>query len=162
MRHCLIAIVCSLGFAANAEAQSPYGQSSGFRAQTAMGALGQYNVMRRNAAAQTSGYRSAARIGGTAAGRQGGALKPFSGSTTGSAISPYLNLFRAEGQNATPNYFAFVRPQLQQEEANRQQQAQLQQLQRQVQQATYTTPAASVAGGARYGDTGRFYSGWRR
>lgn len=162
MRYFLIFAIGSLAFAASADAQGPYGQSNNYGPQTAQNALGQRNVMHRNGSSAASGYRTAARIGGASAARQGGLVKPFSGAGAGSPISPYLNLFRSEEQNAAPNYYAFVRPQLQQEEANRQQQAQLQQLQRQVQQATYTTPAASVAGGARYGDTGRYYGGWRR
>lgn len=143
-----------IGFAGVSEAQ--YGQSTYGGRQTAMGALGQVGVL------GPSGYRVAARNGATppAVGNQ--KPKPFANVGSTPTISPYLNLFRDETENATPNYYAFVRPQQDQYDANRQQQSQLQQLQRQVRQATYQSPATNVAGGARFGDTGRFYSGWRR
>lgn len=144
-----------VGFVGLAEAQ--YGQSAYGGRQTAMGALGQTSVLRSN------GYRVAARTGGaTPPALAGAKVKPFAGVGSTPTISPYLNLFRDETENATPNYHAFVRPQQLQMDANRQQQAQLQQLQRTVRQATYQSPATNVAGGARFGDTGRFYSGWRR
>lgn len=143
-----------VGFVGLAEAQ--YGQSAYGGRQTAMGALGQAGVLRSN------GYRVAARTGATPPGLASAKVKPFAGIGSTPTISPYLNLFRDETENATPNYHAFVRPQQDQFDANRLQRAQLQQLQRQVRQATYQTPTTTVAGGARYGDTGRYYSGWRR
>ncbi len=152
-----IALTASL-----AQAQYPStGVGIGQR-QTAMGALGQVGVLNNSPGGM--GYRVAAR-NGVAQQQQrapGQANKPFSGVAQGPTISPYLNLFRDESQNAAPNYYAFVRPQQEQYEAARAQQAQLQQLQRQVQQTSYRTPATNVAGGARFGDTGRFYNGWRR
>ena len=91
--------------------------------------------------------------------------KPFTGLPDTPTVSPYLNLFREESADAAPNYFAFVRPQIQQQAALREQQQQLRTLERQVRQASIGAPA--TAGGrssqaARYGDTGRYYSGWRR
>lgn len=167
MQRTLVALACTFGLAAIAEAQPGVVQPRGFHAQTAMTALGQTNVLQRQS---TRGYRTAAHYGGQSAGQarvqQAGLLgtKPFSASTNVTpTISPYLNLFRDESREAAPNYFTFVRPMQQQYETAHQQQMQLQRLQRQVQQATYTSPAtAGVAGGARYGDTGRYYSGWRR
>lgn len=151
----LAAIACTASIA-----QAQYPQTGvGYR-QTAMGALGQIGVL--NNSPNGMGSRVAAR-NGIAQQRQGApAGKPFTGVGSGPTISPYLNLFRDESQNAAPNYYAFVRPQQEQYEAARAQQAQLQQLQRQVQQTSYRAPATKVAGGARYGDTGRYYSGWRR
>ncbi|TWT99800.1 hypothetical protein Pla108_07430 [Botrimarina colliarenosi] len=157
MHRTFIALACSLGMVAIAEAQTGIGS----RPQTAMSALGQTNVLSHRAG---SGYRTAARNGvGSATGRpaaMGG--KPFAAASTGPTISPYLNLFRTDSSSAAPNYYTFVRPMQDQYEANRLQQAQMQTLQRQVQQATYLSPATSVAGGARYGETGHYYGGWRR
>lgn len=143
-----------VGFAGLAEAQ--HGRSAYGGRQTAMSALGQVGVLGPN------GYRVAARNGAAPPSMPGAKVKPFAGVGSTPTISPYLNLFREEPDNAAPNYYAFVRPQQEQFDANRQQQAQLQQLQRQVRQATHQTPATNIAGGARFGDTGRFYGGWRR
>jgi len=154
MRHALLLVAC-LAAAATAEAQ--YGHAYAPR-QTAMGALGQVNVLGRSG---PSTPRVAARNNaGSASPARGG--KPFAGMNTGPTVSPYLNMFRDDSESAIPNYYAFVRPQQEQYEAARMQQAQLQQLQRQVRQATYQAAPTSVGGGARYGDTGRYYSGWRR
>ena len=88
-----------------------------------------------------------------------------------STVSPYLNLNRNEEDNeAAPNYFAFVRPQLEQLEANRMQQRAIQQLNGQLQSmsSTVVTPGyqSSAMPGtgtpARYMDTAQFYGGWRR
>jgi hypothetical protein len=49
-------------------------------------------------------------------------------------VSPYLNLLRPEDDLALPNYFAFVRPQLEQQRVNRQQQLEIERLGSQVQQ----------------------------
>lgn len=137
-------------------AQAQYGQSAYGGRQTAMGALGQTGVL------GGGGYRVAARNQAVRPSVGRPQAKPFAGMGAGPTVSPYLNLFREETENAVPNYYTFVRPQQDQFDANRQQQAQLQQLQRQVRQATYQSAPTNVAGGARYGDTGRFYSGWRR
>lgn len=132
------------------------------RPQTALAALGQVNVLGRAPSGLQPVYRTATRHG--AAVNQPSVLgKPFSNTTNGPTVSPYLNLLREEENQGAPNYFTFVRPQMQQLEASRQQLTQLQQLRRQVQQTSYTRPVASSPGAAaRYGDTGRYYSGWRR
>lgn len=160
MRTPLLVAVCLLAGATIASAQqgtAPYG----LQRQTAMGALGQLGVL-NNTQPTGPGYRVAAQ-NGVAAPRGGQPVKPFTGASSGPTISPYLNLFREDTTtNDLPNYYTFVRPQQRQLEANQQQRQQIQQLQRQVRQASYTTPATNVAGGARFGDTGRFYRGWRR
>jgi hypothetical protein len=85
-------------------------------------------------------------------------------------VSPYLNLHRdEENGDGAPNYFAFVRPQLDQIEANRAQQRDIQQLQGQLQSsATVAGPQYRATGlpgtgtPARYMDTAQFYGGLRR
>ena len=151
LRNLLFAIALT-AWAAAAEAQftpTPYGPQ-----MTAMGSL-------RQPPGQV-GYRVAARNGVAAQSAAGQRpFKPYSNVTTTPTVSPYLNLFRDEAEGAIPNYHAFVQPQLQQQEIVRQQRRELDRLQRQVRQAGYNAPA-KVAGGARFGDTGRFYSGWSR
>lgn len=93
--------------------------------------------------------------------------KPFKHASSGQTISPYLNLDRPETSEELPNYFTFVRPQNEQNEVNRRQQRELVKLERQVQTATFGNAAArSAAPGTghstRFGDTGRYYGGWRR
>lgn len=156
MHRSIVAVALTFAAASLAGAQGP-----GSYPQTALGALGQTGVLRSTAPA---GYRVAARngVGAPSSRPSGGAAKPFNYTTAGPTISPYLNLFREEDQRAAPNYYTFVRPLQEQADANRAQQMQFQQLQRQVQQTNYTTPSGAVAGGARYGDTSHYYGGWRR
>jgi hypothetical protein len=96
--------------------------------------------------------------------------KPFQTVYREPTVSPYLNLHREERNNeSAPNYFAFVRPQLDQIEANRTQQRDIQQLRGQL-QATSTVVgpqyrASELPGTgtpARYMDTAQFYNGMRR
>ncbi len=96
--------------------------------------------------------------------------KPFQTVYREPTVSPYLNLHRDDTNNeSAPNYFAFVRPQLDQIDANRVQQRDIQQLRGQV-QATSTVVgpqyrASELPGTgtpARYMDTAQFYSGMRR
>ena len=98
-------------------------------------------------------------------------LKPFNTVHRDPTVSPYLNLYRDEEDNeAAPNYFAFVRPQLDQLEANRTQQRAIQQLNGQLQSmsSTVVSPGYQSSGipgtgtPARYMDTAQFYGGWRR
>lgn len=144
--------------AAPAAAQYAVGPSA--RPQTAMTALGQTNVMARPPVVRQSGYRVAA-VNGVVGPQQSGPIKPFSTAANGPTVSPYLNLFRDQDDQAAPNYYTFVQPQVQQIEAAQQQRIDIQRLQRQVQQAAYNRPATNP-GPARYGDTGRWYSGWQR
>lgn len=150
------AIAVTLTAAAFAEAQS-----TGYRPQTAMGALGQTGVLYPTAPV---GYRVAAQNGGGAQRTRpmGNAAKPFNMAQGGPTISPYLNLFRDEDKWAAPNYHTFVSQQRDQADANRLQQMQMQQMQRQVQQTSYAAPTGATSGGARYGHTGHYYGGWRR
>jgi len=61
-------------------------------------------------------------------------VKPFSNLQRSPTISPYLNLGRDDGLDTLPNYFSLVRPQLEQQAINRQQNRRLQSLGRDVQQ----------------------------
>ena len=63
------------------------------------------------------------------------------------------------------NYFAFVRPQLEQAESGRQQQREIQQLRSQLQKMSSTgTGSQSVnsSSAAHYMDTAQFYKGLQR
>lgn len=73
--------------------------------------------------------------------------KPFAGATLGSPVSPYLALDLRESGSGLPNYYAFVRPQLQQQRQFELQQAQYQMLQQQVRSsgATAGSPSGSRA-----------------
>ena len=84
-------------------------------------------------------------------------IKPFNAVYREPTISPYLNLYREEDDTqSAPNYYAFVRPQLEQNDANRLQQGEIQRLTRQLQSRSPTmaapryqptgTPGASTAG----------------
>lgn len=92
--------------------------------------------------------------------------KPFQSIPMEPAVSPYLNMYRrdVDGGNL-PNYFAFVLPQLEQQQASRQQTAELQKLRDQVQNlgASGGAPSsASMSAHARYMDTAQYYSGMKR
>ena len=63
------------------------------------------------------------------------------------AVSPYQNLYRQETLDSPPNYYAVVRPQLQQTEVNRVQQRQIRRLQQELRQAN-----AQGQHGGRSGD----------
>ncbi|MEQ8847015.1 hypothetical protein [Botrimarina sp.] len=154
----LIAAALCLAAAPAALAQYPGAAGQPGRPQTAMAALGQTNLLNRQPMARQAAYRVAARSGAAPV-AQG---KPFSAVSSSPTVSPYLNLFRSEDDRAAPNYYTFVQPQIQQNEMAQQQRMQLDRLQRQVQQASYNRPTVPSTGPARYGDTGRWYSGWQR
>jgi len=96
--------------------------------------------------------------------------KPFESAAGRPTISPYLNLFREDTESqVVPDYFTYVRPQLEQQEANLRQQQQLEQIER----ASQSRPAAvgSQSAGfesasrslpARFMNTAQFYSGWQQ
>ena len=92
--------------------------------------------------------------------RRGG--KPFQAVQSQPTISPYLYL-NAGTSSASPmtNYFAFVRPQLEQQESGRQQQREIQQLRTQLQKissnGTGSQPSANTNSAAHYMDTAQFY-----
>ncbi|MEM9186884.1 MAG: hypothetical protein AAGB00_10355 [Planctomycetota bacterium] len=99
--------------------------------------------------------------------------RPFRGASSRPTVSAYLELYREEFDEASPNYYAFVRPRLQQEQRSRQQQLELQRLRRRGgaprqlgggQQPTGPRESRAAAAGnaSRYGDTGQFYSNWTR
>jgi len=96
--------------------------------------------------------------------------KAFQNASNGPTVSPYLNLFRDENENTAglPNYYAFVRPQLEQQENALRQQRDMQQLQRQMKQAAAGSRRYQSSGQpgegtpARFMDTAQYYSGWRR
>jgi hypothetical protein len=96
--------------------------------------------------------------------------KPFEHVDRDPTVSPYLNLDRDDDeQQIVPNYFTFVRPQLEQMQTNRLQQHELQQLRGQVQgmtisggapqAGTYRAPGSGSP--ARFMDTAQFYGGVR-
>jgi hypothetical protein len=97
--------------------------------------------------------------------RRGG--KPFQAVPTQPTISPYLYLNAGTNQ-ASPmtNYFAFVRPQLEQAESGRQQQREIQQLRSQLQKMSSTgggsQASANSNAAAHYMDTAQFYKGLQR
>jgi hypothetical protein len=97
--------------------------------------------------------------------RRGG--KPFQAIQAQPTISPYMYL-NAGTNTASPmtNYFAFVRPQLEQQESGRQQQREIQQLRTQLQKissnGTGSQPSASTNSAAHYMDTAQFYRGLQR
>ena len=97
--------------------------------------------------------------------------KPFETIYREPTVSPYLNLYRAEDESeSAPNYFAFVRPQLDQIEANRRQQREIQQLRGQLNGISTTiatpqygsAPVPATGTRSRFMDTAQFYSAWRR
>ena len=95
--------------------------------------------------------------------------KPFQTIHQRPTISPYLQLHREELEDTLPNYFAFVRPQIQQQELIRQQQLELQnihqRLQRTATQAPVSGPSADPSATqpqsfhARFLNTGNYFSG---
>jgi hypothetical protein len=96
--------------------------------------------------------------------RRGG--KPFQAIPTQPTISPYLYL-NAGTNSATPmtNYFAFVRPQIEQQEAGRAQQREIQQLRSQLQKMSSSgagTTSSNPSSAAHYMDTAQFYRGLQR
>lgn len=96
--------------------------------------------------------------------------KPFENTAGPGTISPYLNLFREDTDaEVLPNYYAFVRPQLEQREANRRQQQELQQLERQMQGGPMAAGASMGTANSgtrrlpgRFMNTAQFYSGWQQ
>lgn len=93
------------------------------------------------------------------------APKPFEGTVSnGPTVSPYMNLFHEESDEAPPNYFAYVRPALQQQQANRRAQQEFRTLERQVRNVSYAEAARNSSGGVpttghgtRYLNTSRYY-----
>lgn len=78
----------------------------------------------------------------------GPVAKPFSGVQQAAAITPYLGLdaVRDDG-TSLPNYFLYVRPQLEQQRVNQVQQAQYRRLQQQVRTAAAPGVVTTAHGG---------------
>jgi hypothetical protein len=95
-------------------------------------------------------------------------IKPFQGRVTAApTISPYLNLFIEESNEALPNYFAYVRPALDQAQVNNTAERQIHNLQYQVRAASYSAPQpqSGVPGtghGTHYNNTARYYQPIRK
>ncbi|QDS97329.1 hypothetical protein [Adhaeretor mobilis] len=73
--------------------------------------------------------------------------KPFSNVTQQSNISPYLALDYQESEFAIPNYYAYVRPQLQQRQRQQRQTSQIRNLQNEVRQVAAPPGAPSATDG---------------
>jgi hypothetical protein len=95
-------------------------------------------------------------------------VKPFEAASQRPTISPYLHLYREERNDDTlPNYFAFVLPQMRQQEFYQQQQMELEEIQQQLRRTSGVLPAVAqpAAQGqphnyqARFMNMGNFYSG---
>ncbi len=94
--------------------------------------------------------------------------KPFSGVRQASTISPYLALDNLETSTSLPNYFLFVRPQLDQRARQRAQQAQSWRLKQQVNAAAasaesgYSASGTAVTGHTtQFMNSGGYYPGLR-
>jgi len=96
-----------------------------------------------------------------------GTGKPFSNFQRTPTISPYLSLDIPQGESSLPSYYQYVRPQLQQQRANRIQQAEIMRLQQQLRSKTSTGIIAnSPAGGmpttghsSQFMNLGGYFSG---
>ena len=90
--------------------------------------------------------------------------KPFHGATLNSPVTPYLSLDLLESSTGLPNYYAFVRPQLEQRRQFEIQQAQYLKLQQQVNAGAATNggPTGQAGGApsrysARFQNYGAYY-----
>ncbi len=96
--------------------------------------------------------------------------KPFSNVQRPPTISPYLSLDIPQSGSALPNYYQYVRPQLQQQRANRAHQAEIHLLRQQLRSKTSTgiianNPAGGIPTTGRssqfFLNTGGYFSGGR-
>jgi hypothetical protein len=62
--------------------------------------------------------------------------KPFSGTVRSSTITPYLNLDVRQSNVGLPNYYAFVRPLLEQQRTNRKQRTRMQNMRHELRMAS--------------------------
>lgn len=99
--------------------------------------------------------------------------KPFQTIVTDPEVSPYLNLYRTDlNPSMMPNYYALVRPQFEQLQANRKQAAEMQRMRAQLRNMAEPPSAQPTHGyggtvsghktSAKYMDTGQFYQRPRR
>ena len=91
--------------------------------------------------------------------------KPFANTRPDPVISPYLDLYRQESDETVPNYFTFVRPQLEQYNASLKQREKIQRLERTVQQYSAGGQSFQAQTGVpgtghrvRFLDTAQYYS----
>lgn len=75
------------------------------------------------------------------------APKPYATLRQSSNISPYLNLDAREDEFSLPNYYAFVRPQLDQQQFNHTQQLENRRMQQQLRMAAVGASLGAGAGG---------------
>jgi hypothetical protein len=73
--------------------------------------------------------------------------KPFAGAPQGSNVTPYLALDFAETPTALPNYYMFVRPQLEQQQRAQGDRAQFHRLQQQLRKAEAGGAVSNPNGG---------------
>jgi len=95
--------------------------------------------------------------------------KPFSGVQQASALSPYLALDARESETSLPNYYLYVKPQLDQQRYNQVQQAQYRRLSQDVRKANAGGAVTSPSGGipttghsAQFMNIGDYYPGLQR
>lgn len=91
--------------------------------------------------------------------------KPFDGAVAAAPVSPYLSLAFRESATALPNYYALVRPQIQQQRQFEMQRAQFLKLQQQLRNAgavVQTTPGGSPISMPTTGHSAQFqnYGGY--
>jgi hypothetical protein len=97
-------------------------------------------------------------------------LKPHSGLPTGPSVSPYLALDQLETQNGLPNYYLYVKPQLEQTATNQAQQMQNRRMQQQLRRANTTgiLPRTTSGGmpttghSTQFMNNGGYYPGLRQ
>lgn len=99
-------------------------------------------------------------------------VKPFEMTPPRPTVSPYLQLHRDDLDESLPNYFAFVLPQLQQQQQLHRQQVELERMHRRLQSAGRGAAAAEPSAGgvdgqpfnyhARFLNTGGYYNGVRQ
>ncbi len=93
--------------------------------------------------------------------------KPFSNLRRSPTISPYLALDQLQSEVGLPNYYAYVRPLMQQQEANQLQRSNLQRMERQLRAASATGIASGNPSGGmpttghskQFLNTGGFFPG---
>ncbi len=157
LRISILTLGCTLGLtlsASLAHAQAGYGQVGGYNPATGGGGAAAY----RN----TGGYQRVSGRSNPALTFFGGAramhyastgnsqampapqpvqtaayMKPYSGvQPPQPSISPYLALDQLESSSGVPNYYTFVKPQLDQNTMNQAQQVQYRRMQKQMRRAT--------------------------
>jgi hypothetical protein len=166
----LFAAICSASAAGTALGQAPP-ELAAVHTGLAVASMGRDLAQPPGAGAPAPGQFVRPAVATSGAGGVAPAAKPFQFTPQRPTISPYLNLYRDERDDTLPNYFAFVLPQLQQQQFVQQQQLELARIHQQLQQASLQGQAASLpAGGsasgvqphnyhARFMNTGGYFSG---